>query len=181
MAGRRACARRYPSSGNGTERNGDTHRPCRVGLPACDARHDRERGGTRCQMQKSTAGKFHRDTPRACVAFERRRPQNNVIDFPIARPPTAKSLPLKFTKRRHVPMATLRLGDDNCMGACRGDVAYCPFSDLGRCPTYVRKVGQSGQCFGRSTTRDFMITGPHSSCIRAHRFTRLRRRPPSGF
>jgi hypothetical protein len=34
-----------------------------TGLRPCDPRHRRERDRTRCQMQKSTARKIHRDPP----------------------------------------------------------------------------------------------------------------------
>ncbi len=37
----------------------DAHRPRRKGLRPCDMRDSRERGGPCCQMQKSTARKFH--------------------------------------------------------------------------------------------------------------------------
>jgi hypothetical protein len=38
----------------------DFHRPRRIGLRRCAARHGQERGGARCQMQElSSVGKFH--------------------------------------------------------------------------------------------------------------------------
>ena len=37
----------------------DAHRPRRIGLRPRNARHGRQRGSARCQMQKSAAGKFH--------------------------------------------------------------------------------------------------------------------------
>src|SRR5438552_5818274 len=43
--------------------NNPVHRPCRIGLRPRDARKRRESGGTRCQMQKSTTGKFHAALP----------------------------------------------------------------------------------------------------------------------
>jgi hypothetical protein len=43
--------------------NNPAYRPRRIGLRHCDARDGRERGSTRCQMQKlSSVGKFH-DVP----------------------------------------------------------------------------------------------------------------------
>jgi hypothetical protein len=39
--------------------NNDAHRTRWIGFRPRDARHCRERGSARCQMQKSTAGKFH--------------------------------------------------------------------------------------------------------------------------
>jgi hypothetical protein len=41
------------------KRRDQAHRPRRIGLRACDARSSRERGSARCQMQKTSAGKFH--------------------------------------------------------------------------------------------------------------------------
>src|SRR5262249_35112116 len=41
------------------ETDNDAHRPRRIGLRRRDARHGRQRGGARCQMQKLSAGKFH--------------------------------------------------------------------------------------------------------------------------
>src|SRR5262245_31296112 len=40
-----------------------THRPRRIGLRPRETRHDRQRGGARGQMQKSTTGKFHFEPP----------------------------------------------------------------------------------------------------------------------
>ena len=37
----------------------DPHRPRRIGLRPCDARHGRQRSSARGQMQKLSAGKFH--------------------------------------------------------------------------------------------------------------------------
>jgi hypothetical protein len=39
------------------------HRPRRTGLRTRDARHGRERDSTGCQMEKSTARKFHGVSP----------------------------------------------------------------------------------------------------------------------
>jgi hypothetical protein len=39
--------------------NDDLHRPRRIGLRPCDARHGRQRSSARRQMQKFAAGKFH--------------------------------------------------------------------------------------------------------------------------
>src|SRR5262249_42363161 len=41
----------------------DAHRPRRIGLRASDTRHGRQRGSPCCEMQKSTAGKFHFEPP----------------------------------------------------------------------------------------------------------------------
>jgi hypothetical protein len=41
----------------------DAHRPRRIGLRPCDARHHRQRGGTRRQMQKSPTRKVHGISP----------------------------------------------------------------------------------------------------------------------
>jgi hypothetical protein len=41
-----------------------THWPRRIGLRPCDARYEWDRGSARGQMQKLSAGKFHRDSPR---------------------------------------------------------------------------------------------------------------------
>src|SRR5262249_60170392 len=38
----------------------DMHRPRRISLRFCGLRQSRKRGGTRCQMEKTSAGKFHR-------------------------------------------------------------------------------------------------------------------------
>src|SRR5262249_54304702 len=52
-----------------------THRPRRIGLRPSDARHERQRGSARCQMQKlPTVGKFHFEPPslaRLCVLARR--------------------------------------------------------------------------------------------------------------
>jgi hypothetical protein len=37
------------------KRDDPVHRPRRVGLRSCDPRHSRERGSTRCELQKSAA------------------------------------------------------------------------------------------------------------------------------
>ena len=50
-------------SATGGKADDDVHRPRRIGLRSCDARDDRQRGSARGQMQKSSAGKFHRDLP----------------------------------------------------------------------------------------------------------------------
>src|SRR5262249_26677369 len=43
----------------GGKSHNDAHRPRRIDLCANNARHDRQRGSTRGQMQKPSAGKFH--------------------------------------------------------------------------------------------------------------------------
>src|SRR5215467_1368372 len=43
----------------GRRTDDDAHRPRRVGLRPRDARHGRQRGSARGQMQKLSAGKFH--------------------------------------------------------------------------------------------------------------------------
>ena len=47
----------------GRKADDDAHRPRRIGLRPRDARHGRQRGSARCQMQKLSAGKFHGDPP----------------------------------------------------------------------------------------------------------------------
>src|SRR5262245_12864660 len=47
------------------EANDNTHRPRWIGLCPSDARHGRQRGSARCQMQKSATGKFHSITSSA--------------------------------------------------------------------------------------------------------------------
>ena len=44
---------------DGRKRNNDPYKPSGIDLRPCDARGSREDGGTRCQMQKLTAWKFH--------------------------------------------------------------------------------------------------------------------------
>src|SRR5262245_25166388 len=48
----------------GGKTDDDAHRPRRIGLRPRDPRHRRERGRTRCQVQKLSAGKFHEVSPR---------------------------------------------------------------------------------------------------------------------
>ena len=43
----------------GGKADDDAHRPRRIGLRPRDARHGRQRGSARGQMQKLSAGKFH--------------------------------------------------------------------------------------------------------------------------
>src|SRR5262249_6667169 len=43
--------------------NNDAHRPRWIGLRESDARHSRQRGSARGQMQKISAGKFHFEPP----------------------------------------------------------------------------------------------------------------------
>ncbi len=43
----------------GSETDDDAHRPRRIGLRPCDARHRRHRHGAHCETQKSTARKLH--------------------------------------------------------------------------------------------------------------------------
>src|SRR5262249_28516432 len=50
--------------------NGDRSR--RIGLCPCDARHGRQRGSARGQMQKISAGKFHFEPPSGHRAAEQR-------------------------------------------------------------------------------------------------------------
>ena len=47
----------------GGKSDDDAHRPRRIGLRPCDARHDRQRGGARGQMQEFRVGKFHLALP----------------------------------------------------------------------------------------------------------------------
>src|SRR5262249_21297108 len=47
----------------GRKWDNDAHRPRRIGLRPRYARYSRERGSTRCQMQKISAGKFHCEPP----------------------------------------------------------------------------------------------------------------------
>ena len=53
----------------------NAHRPRRIGLRPRDARHGRQRGSARCQMQKLSAGKFHRrlSVSRRFIRSPRRR------------------------------------------------------------------------------------------------------------
>src|SRR5262245_4606183 len=59
----------HPWPGEGVERatrrkwNHEPDRPRWIGLRPRDARHRRERGSARCQMQKISAGKFHSEPP----------------------------------------------------------------------------------------------------------------------
>src|SRR5437870_5608548 len=43
--------------------NDDAHRPRRIGLRPCNARHGGQRGGARGQVQEFAAGKFHLNLP----------------------------------------------------------------------------------------------------------------------
>jgi hypothetical protein len=68
--GQQACNRvQRPARG---ERHDDRDGPRRIGLRSCDARNGREREGTRRQMQKSSAGKFH-DVPFSIIVIAMRR------------------------------------------------------------------------------------------------------------
>ena len=58
----RSCAQDVLGAARSKSDN-DAYRPRRVGLRPRDARHGRERGGARCQMQKLATGKFHGDDP----------------------------------------------------------------------------------------------------------------------
>ena len=49
--------------GTGGKADDQAHWPSRIGLRPRDARDGRKRGSARCQMQNSTAGKFHYDLP----------------------------------------------------------------------------------------------------------------------
>jgi hypothetical protein len=49
----------------GGNEHDDGYRPRRVGLRLCNARHGRQRGRARCQMQKLSTGKFHGALPLA--------------------------------------------------------------------------------------------------------------------
>jgi hypothetical protein len=48
---------------SGGKADNDAHRPRWIGLRPRDARHGRQRGSARCQMQKISAGKFHFEPP----------------------------------------------------------------------------------------------------------------------
>src|SRR5262249_24805889 len=56
-------ARDNVSSAAGGITDNDAHRPRRIGLRSRDARHSRQRGSTRGQMQKISSGKFHVNLP----------------------------------------------------------------------------------------------------------------------
>src|SRR5262249_53287848 len=56
-------ARKQVSYATGGEPHDDTHRPRRIGLRFCDARHGREHGSAGGQMQKISAGKFQVEPP----------------------------------------------------------------------------------------------------------------------
>ena len=53
----------------------DAHRPRRIGLRPCDARHGRQRGSARGQMQKLSAGKFHGVPSKECRNLHRPMPR----------------------------------------------------------------------------------------------------------
>jgi len=48
----------------------NAHRPRRIGLRRRDARHRRQRGSARDQMQKISAGKFHFEPPTLISLFD---------------------------------------------------------------------------------------------------------------
>ena len=50
----------------GGKADDDAHRPRRIGLRPSDARHGRQRGSARGQMQEFAAGKFHGAPSQAC-------------------------------------------------------------------------------------------------------------------
>src|SRR5260370_17226087 len=52
--------------------NNPVHRPCRIGLRPRDARDSRQRGSARCQMQKSSAWKFHSSIPSSAFTLHHR-------------------------------------------------------------------------------------------------------------
>src|SRR6516162_4295632 len=58
--GRTACGDRHD--------HGD--RPGRIGLSACDARDDRQRDSTRCQMQELSPAKFHGALPKVALRHQ---------------------------------------------------------------------------------------------------------------
>src|SRR5262249_37163659 len=57
---RRAVMSDAPAGGNWHDQ---THWPRRIGLRPCDARHRRQRGSARSQMQKISTGTFHFEPP----------------------------------------------------------------------------------------------------------------------
>src|SRR5215475_4207856 len=54
----------------GRKADDDAHRPRRIGLRPSSARHGRERGSARGQMQKISAGKFHFEPPSHFTSFD---------------------------------------------------------------------------------------------------------------
>ena len=58
----------------GGKADDDAHRPRRIGLRPRSARHGRQRGSTRCQMQKVSAGKFYGIPPYPGMGRGGRRP-----------------------------------------------------------------------------------------------------------
>src|SRR5262249_1352319 len=48
----------------------DAHRPHRIGLRPREARHRRQRGSARCEMQKISAGKFHFEPPSRFISLD---------------------------------------------------------------------------------------------------------------
>src|SRR5262249_59344878 len=55
------------------EADDDAHRPRRIGLRPRDARHRRQRGSARCQVQKISAGKFHWRLPPSLPLWHARK------------------------------------------------------------------------------------------------------------
>ena len=53
----------------GSERHDDAHRPRRIGLRPSEARHGRQRGSARGQMQKLRRGSFIA-VPPSCASFD---------------------------------------------------------------------------------------------------------------
>src|SRR5215813_12789703 len=94
-----------PASGKA---DNDAHRPRRIGLRLRDARDNRQRGSARGQMQKLSAGKFHRALPRT-MGYE-----NGLLRFDAGllddRPPFLDLGLLIGTKRlRRLPLALRNL------------------------------------------------------------------------
>ncbi len=66
----------------------------RIGFRACDAQDGRQRGGARCEMQKTSAGKFYGIAHALERLPQMRRFPNLSIYLRNARPPEAQPLPL---------------------------------------------------------------------------------------
>jgi hypothetical protein len=94
----------------GRKADDPVHRTCRVDLPPSDARGDRDRGGTRCQMQELATRKSQvmlRELERLCP--DAAAPANRCrFSFEMLAPPGAHPLPLNLRNAGIVPLAALR-------------------------------------------------------------------------
>ena len=110
----------------GRERHDQTHRPRWIGLRESEARHRRQRGGARGQMQKLSAGKFHSEPPSRFTSLDHQKQHYSISSS--ARPDSGSGTVMPSV------LAVLRLMYSSTFVAC------CTGRSAGFSPLRTRPV-----------------------------------------